>query len=311
MRGPVLMRFEYEARPRCVCGELLGGGVRREFDHPWGQVVFERCGACASWLQAPQIRADSLARWYDSAAYRGSSREAGAGYHDYFADEANRLVEARARASVDLLGLVPPPADALEIGCATGSQLAALVEYGYRVHGIDLAAEFVEFARERYALDVYCGDFLTAPVSESTFDLVLMYGTLSNLPDPDAQLERVARVLRPGGVLATNLPLADSLTARVFGRRYWMFTPSVSSFMSRRGVRSLLERTGLVGIEIRQDWQQPSWGKLLHHARLGHLLRAARVLGWAEKRLPTRLPIPGVALALARRALPSSREHPH
>ena len=294
----------YRTQPRadCVCGVALVPGppdVVRDF--ALGTVQFARCSACGSFVQSPQFDAASLTAWYDSPEYRGTSTVAGAGYHDYFADEANRIAEARDRVARDLAPLLPPQARVLEIGCATGSMLVALREAGHEVVGIDLSAEFARYGIEQHKLDVRCADFLTADLGPRPFDMILLFGTVSNLIDPLAHLARARELLRDRGILVANLPLADSLAARLYGRRFWMFTPSVASFMSRKGIIELLRRSGFMDVHMAPDRQRPSLGKLLHHARLPGALRFMGRLGLAEARLPLAVPIPGVACIVARR----------
>src|SRR3984957_3614499 len=46
---------------------------------------------------------------------------------------------------------VPPPADALEIGCGPGNASLPLLERGFRIHAVELGENLAAFARERLA----------------------------------------------------------------------------------------------------------------------------------------------------------------
>ena len=293
-------RFSFRARNICICGTPLIANAR-EVARPsaWGEVTFRRCTACGSFVQSPEIAPDSLAAWYDSDAYQGSSTGGGAGYHNYLADEGARLSEAEQRYEHDLRPYLPQQGRILEIGCATGSLLAVARRHGHEVTGIDLSLRFVEFGRATHGLDLICGDFLDVPPPEHAFDLILIMGTISNLTDAFVQLEHAVSMLKPGGCVLLNLPAADSWVARLYGQRFWMFTPSVNTFYARGGIVKLLERVGLRVVSMKNDVQRPSFGKLAHHLKLAPLTWLVRTLRLGETRLPFGLPLPGIVLVRA------------
>jgi hypothetical protein len=130
--------------------------------------------------------------------------------------------------------------------------------------------------------------------------MVTLLGTLSNLTDLPAALTRIRGLLRPGGVLVANFPAADSVVARLYGSRFWMFAPSASTFLSAAGCRRALERAGFHVIGTRTDRQMPSLRKLLTHAKLGSLVTILDRLGLAGAALPVPLPVPGIRLVVAR-----------
>lgn len=198
------------------------------------------------------------------------------------------------RARIDLEPHLPRCARVLEIGAATGSQLVPLRAAGHQVRGIDLSSEFVAFGRDQHGLDLEHQNFLDMAQPEDPFDMILLLGTISNLGDPRRHLAHAAGMLKPGGTLILNLPVNDSLPARLYGERFWMFTPSVNTFYSSAGISRLLEQSGFTIAEFRMDRQRPSFGKLAHHLRIGALAWLVRVLGLGEKRLPFGLPIPGI-----------------
>jgi len=285
-----------------VCGELLTDSARAVVvDSAWGSVRFLACPVCRSWCQRPRIAPQSLSAWYDSEHYQGSPGVAGSAYVDYVGDEAERVAEARRRYRRDLAPYLPPGrARVLEVGCATGSLLSVLRDAGHDVTGIDLSPRFAAVARQRYGLDVIVADVLSADVPGDRFDLVVLLGTASNLPDVSATLRRLRGLLRSPGTLVFNYPAADSLMARIYGRKFWMFAPSVSSFMTQRGCRSALEQAGFTIIRTATDRQMPSTRKLLKHSKLTSLLPVFRAFRLEHRALPLPVPVPGVRVVWAR-----------
>jgi SAM-dependent methyltransferase len=190
----------------------------------------------------------------------------------------------------------------LEIGCATGSLLAVIREAGHEVAGLDLSRRFADAARQLHGLDVQVGDITDAVLPNGSFSMILMLGTISNLPNLRAALERIRSLLMPGASLVFNFPAADSLVARLYGERYWMFAPSVSTFLTESGCRRALAGAGLEWRQSRTDRQMPSVRKLLTHAKLGGLLHATAKLGLEGAAPVAPLPIPGVRIVWATRA---------
>jgi SAM-dependent methyltransferase len=287
--------FAFVPRSRCICGAQLSGTsaeVARRL--PSGEVSFRSCTACGSWVQSPMLTAASHSAWLDSSDYQGAERKRGVGYADYARDERQRALEAALRYRRDIAPYLRPRSRVLEVGCASGTLLAEIARHGHEVIGCDLSARFAQAARRLYGLDVTVADWLDLALPPASLDAVLLLGTVSNLRCLGECLERARGQLRPGGMLFFNFPAADSLPARLYGKRMWMFTPSVMQFMTRRGVAAALDRAGLAIAACRTDRQAPSLGKLIGHARLVGLYPLFDRLGLLDVRVPVALPIPGV-----------------
>jgi SAM-dependent methyltransferase len=288
--GPTLITVD-----RCVCGAALPAAPSTIIrPAPWGELRFVRCDDCGTHVQTPTPDGAWLAAWFSSQEYQGGAGRHGSAYHDYRADEASRRIEARERCRRQIARRLRPGARVLEVGCATGSLLAELRDQGHEVAGIDLSPGFAALARELNDLDLWVGDFLDYPEDRGPFDAVVLLGTISNLRDLDRQLDKISRLLTPDGSLFVNFPATDGWPARLYGRRYWMFAPSVAAFMSRGGCRRALERAGFAIREITTDRQRPSLGKLATHVGLRGALPLLDRLGLSSLAIPVAIPIPGV-----------------
>jgi len=296
-------KFEYENRATCICGWPLKDAVDEiGKTSAWGTVRFVRCASCQSWCQSPYISPKSLAAWYDSDDYQGSAQICGSVYANYLEDESHRITEARRRYCRDLSGHLPPAGGwVLEIGCATGSLLSVIRDAGHEVAGIDLSRRFADAAKQLHGLEVQVADILSAKIPDGSFDMVLLFGTLSNLSDIPISLQRIYGLLKPGGVLVANYPAADSIVAKLYGERFWMFAPSASTFMTSMGCGLALKQAGFSSVESGLDRQMPSFRKLFTHAKCHALLPVLDAFGLGNKSLPFRLPVPGVRIVRAAR----------
>ncbi|MEZ5811289.1 MAG: methyltransferase domain-containing protein [Rhizobiaceae bacterium] len=123
--------------------------------------------------------------------------------------------DARADAYVNLFApvsdqLIPHLVSAVDAGtgkavldlcCGHGNAAEALVEAGSTVTGLDFSPAMLALARKRVPQATFVeGDAASLPFEESSFDAVVCNVGFGHLPDPDAVLSEVARVLRPGGI---------------------------------------------------------------------------------------------------------------
>lgn len=110
-----------------------------------------------------------------------------------------------------LLPHLAPGTSLLDVGCGPGNitvDLADRVAPG-RVVGIDAAADAVAMASEAYAtshpgVSFEVADVYALPYDDGTFDVVHAHQVLQHLADPPAALAEMARVTRPGGLVAAR-----------------------------------------------------------------------------------------------------------
>ncbi|HET8684617.1 MAG TPA: demethylmenaquinone methyltransferase [Micromonosporaceae bacterium] len=90
----------------------------------------------------------------------------------------------------------------LDLGAGTGVSTAELARSGAYAVGTDLSLGMLETGRRaRPQVPLLAGDALALPFPDGCFDAVTISFALRNVVDPDAALEEMARVTRPGGRL--------------------------------------------------------------------------------------------------------------
>lgn len=101
--------------------------------------------------------------------------------------------------------------DVLEAGGGSASHVP--LPPGARVTTIDISPQ--QLARNTYAAERLQGDLQTYDYGTRSFDLVVAWDVLEHLPKPEAALDRLAAVVRPGGRLVIVGPVPSSLKGLV------------------------------------------------------------------------------------------------
>ena len=126
----------------------------------------------------------------------------------------------------------------LDAACGVGYGSALLAKRAAGVVGIDLSEEAIAYARSRYArpnVEFLVDDLQSPGLDDRSFDVVCSFETLEHLPDRDAFLGHVARLLRDEGVLVLSTPRADETTESPDNPHHFVE-------YSRRDFETLLER---------------------------------------------------------------------
>ena len=131
-----------------------------------------------------------------------------------------------------------------DLGCWLGFLLAEAADRGWEAWGVEPSRFASAFARERFGLNVQTAGLNSAELPEGRFRAVVMGDVIEHLPNPGAALERVARLLEPGGALYLALPDAGSRVARLLGARWWSVLPTHVQYFTRQSLAGLLVRKG-------------------------------------------------------------------
>ncbi len=88
----------------------------------------------------------------------------------------------------------------LDACCGTGDLALAALEAGGDVVGLDFSGRMLERARRKSdAVEWVQGDVTALPYEDGSFDAVTVGFGIRNVPELEAGLRELARVLRPGG----------------------------------------------------------------------------------------------------------------
>jgi demethylmenaquinone methyltransferase / 2-methoxy-6-polyprenyl-1,4-benzoquinol methylase len=166
----------------------------------------------------------------------------------------------------------------LDVATGTGLVAAELRRRGFTVVGLDQSSEMLETARRRFVADeveLVEGSAESLPFEDAQFDHLTVTYLLRYVDDPATTLAELARVVRPGGVVASlefgvpsgpARPLWDIYVGAVLPlagralRRGWdevgdFLGPSIRGFWTRYPLDRQLElwrAAGIEGVEARR-----------------------------------------------------------
>ena len=123
---------------------------------------------------------------------------------DAYARFMGRYSEPLATSFIDFVG-IRRGQRALDVGCGTGIVTSELVERvgAESVTAIDPSAQFLTATRERFpSVDVREGNAEELPFDDDAFDVVVAQLVVHFMADPVRGVREMARVARPGGVVA-------------------------------------------------------------------------------------------------------------
>jgi ubiquinone/menaquinone biosynthesis C-methylase UbiE len=127
------------------------------------------------------------------------------------------------------LGL-KPGMKILDAGCGTAFNAVRLAEMGLEIDGIDISQSAIaggnEYAAARGVADgvhLRQGDLTALDVPDGAYDAVLCLGVLMHVPDFDAAIGELARILKPGGALVLlegNVRSPENFAQRAFWKQF-------------------------------------------------------------------------------------------
>jgi demethylmenaquinone methyltransferase / 2-methoxy-6-polyprenyl-1,4-benzoquinol methylase len=189
-----------------------------------------------------------------------------------------------------LVARLPRGGHVLDVATGTGLVAAQLLRRGYAVTGVDQSPEMLAVARRRFGADVELvnASAEALPFDSGSFDHVTFTYLLRYVADPAATLAETARVVRPGGVVASLEFGVPRGPARPLWELYVRSALPAAGLLLRNGWREVGD---FLGGSIRGFWDRHPLQRQLgwwHAAGLDgvHVRRlsfGAAVVIWARK----------------------------
>lgn len=129
----------------------------------------------------------------------------------------------------------------LEVGCGRGVAIPVLAQIcePERIVGLDIDATLLAEADRHCSesgtnVELVAGDVRRMPFDDSAFNVVIDFGTLFHIAEPDQALAEVARVLVPGGMFVHETTVSQALSHPIRSRGRSIPWAAVPALVPRR-----------------------------------------------------------------------------
>jgi SAM-dependent methyltransferase len=140
----------------------------------------------------------------------------------------------------------------LDIGCGFGFFLERMQRDGWKVTGIEVSPAGRRYAVERWGFDVRSQPLELLDLKPEQYDVVTLFYVIEHVFDPLRLLERVRRILKPGGLVLLRWPHTTPIVKllKPWARRLDLYhTPYHIYDFSPATMNRLLKRTGFSAVE--------------------------------------------------------------
>jgi demethylmenaquinone methyltransferase/2-methoxy-6-polyprenyl-1,4-benzoquinol methylase len=178
----------------------------------------------------------------------------------------------------------------LDVATGTGLVAAELLRQGFDVTGVDQSPEMLAIARRRFGARVRLIDASAQalPVDSGSFDHLTFTYLLRYVPDPPATLAELARVVRPGGIVAS---LEFGVPSGLARPAWELYVRTVLPIAGRLVGSGWPEVGDFLGGSIRDFWrrhpfdQQQDWWRAagLHVLGVRRLSLGGGVVIWGRR----------------------------
>lgn len=161
---------------------------------------------------------------------------------------------------------IEPGLRVLDVGCGPGDLSIRLSGHCHEVWGVDITPEMIEIAEKK--LEDECenvffqeADACELPFESFSFDTVMSVNALQTMTEPEAALQEMSRVLKPGGELLLiaycygDSSLSDNQSLIDYAVKYK--APAVWHSFTFTHLQNLLRNNGFEVVEADRIWDGP------------------------------------------------------
>ncbi|MDA7587523.1 class I SAM-dependent methyltransferase [Alphaproteobacteria bacterium] len=152
----------------------------------------------------------------------------------------------------------------LEVGCGTCTKSIIMASCGHRMTAIDLSEDVLEKAKANIVennlqdrISVKQGNVLDLQYENQSFDCVLVWGVLMHVPELEAAMKELSRVIKKNGVIIiaeNNMNSVQSLAFRLYRFLFRKDNSNINITQSSKESWSVSDRGSLLVREMNMQW---------------------------------------------------------
>jgi hypothetical protein len=133
----------------------------------------------------------------------------------------------------------------LDIGCATADFLSIAQNY-YDVEGLELSAWSSKIAAEKGLLIHKC--LLKDMGARQHYDIITLWGVIEHFEYPKDEIAHISRLLKKDGLVFLWTGDISSITAKIFGRKWWYFQGQHIQLFTKKSLNKLFADNGFIEV---------------------------------------------------------------
>lgn len=147
----------------------------------------------------------------------------------------------------------------LDFGCGSGSLVKYLLSNGYKAFAYD-KSEIIKKYLASQSIPFY---EKLSEIPNNYFDVVTCFDVIEHVTNPNMLIQNIKRKIKKGGILVLSTPNSRGLSAKILGKKWWVFGPTAHFVLfSPYSIKLLITKMGLEVLDLSTDtitpWFTPS-----------------------------------------------------
>jgi 2-polyprenyl-3-methyl-5-hydroxy-6-metoxy-1,4-benzoquinol methylase len=214
--------------PLCKCDRTKFLFKRNDCLHQTSPDYFNvvQCKQCKTVYLNPRPTVDEIHNFYPEEFYDTTHTP-------------ERTILEKAKGLLGKLELVKrlQPGSVLDVGCSKGEFLYMMKTMGWNTTGFDFSSK----PPNVFNLDIRYGELSKTNLPKESFDLITLWGVLEHIYYPSETLEKVNKLLKPGGTLILTVTNFNSLQSRIMRQDD---IPRHTTLFTKKSLAAMLENNG-------------------------------------------------------------------
>lgn len=239
-------------------------------------VLYQQC-QCGIIKQTPMPNEKFFSWFFNSDIFYKSKEKSQHiwGYYDYFKDESSRMSTSKLRYKKLKRKLkFGNRLSIMKIGPSTGTFLYIAKQDGNTVLGCDISDKFVDYAKKQYDLDIDIGRFEHQNYQDNSFDMILLFNVIENVPNLDEFINTIYQKIKPGGYFIFNhVPMDNNFLKNIQKEKYFMYRPPICYMFTNSSIKLLAKKYGFHNYISFIDIRYMTLEKILSLLNLKYILK--------------------------------------
>lgn len=242
--------YSYDSCPVCQSPDFKE--VLRAKDHTVSGETFGivHCDRCTHRFTHPVPDAQAIGPYYQSEDYISHSNTSKGLINSLY--QRVRKITLRSKRKLVESFAGKSTGSILDIGCGTGAFLGTMKNAGWEVTGLEPDPGARKNALDLWGIEALPGEAFY-DLEEGKYDLVSMWHVLEHVHDLEGYLDKIHRLLKPGGKFIVAVPNYTSWDAQKYGPGWAAYdVPRHLYHFSPESMRHLVERKGFTSVDTKR-----------------------------------------------------------